>query len=131
MYSVPVFGSSGIKYMHTPPGPDKLPIFVHFLDVPLGKRTYRSPFGLILVFKTGKRFILVAREHRGAQLHLHSPFPRFALFCEFVYVCVCVCAFAPVSPLKGLWFQRRPLYFLHCLATITKASSPLLRRLST
>lgn len=70
-----------------------------------------------------------ASTHRGAQLHLHSPFPCIGLFCECVYVCVC--AFTPVSPLKGLWFQRRPLYFLHCLATITKASTPLLRRLST
>lgn len=70
-----------------------------------------------------------ASTPRGAQLHLHSPFPYIALFCERVYVCVC--AFPPVSPLKGLWFQRRPLYFLHRLATITKASTPLLRRLST
>ena len=42
-----------------------------------------------------------------------------------------VCALVSVGPLKGLWFPRRPLYFLHCLATITKAGTPLLLRLST
>ena len=55
-----------------------------------------------------------------------SPFsPCIALFS------VHVCALVPVGPLKGLWFPRRPLYFLHCLATITKAGTPLLPRLST
>lgn len=57
---------------------------------------------------------------------LHSPFPCIAPFCA----CVCVLSLLSVH-LKGLWFQRRPLYFLHCLATITKASAPLLQRLST
>lgn len=43
-----------------------------------------------------------------------------------------LCDFIPFSPLiKGLWFPRRPLYFLHCLATTTKASTPLLLRLCT
>lgn len=51
--------------------------------------------------------------------------------CAYVCVCVCACAFTSVSPLKGLWFQRKPLCFLHLLATITKASAPLLLRLST
>lgn len=71
-----------------------------------------------------------ASTHRGAQIHLLSPFPLHRCV---LWGCarVCVCAFTPVGPLKGLWFQRRPLYFLHCLATITKASTPLLRRLST
>lgn len=77
-------------------------------------------------------------------LHLHFPLscmaPFFYGFLFFllwicvrtcVCVCVCACAFTSVSPLKGLWFQRKPLCFLHLLATITKASAPLLLRLST
>ena len=65
---------------------------------------------------------------------VHTEVHSFA--CSFSPPCVAlfsehVCALVPVGPLKGLWFPRRPLYFLHCLATITKAGTPLLLRLST
>lgn len=77
----------------------------------------------------------ISVERLHTEVHSFTYTLLFLASLYFVRVCapacVCVCAFTPVSPLRGLWFQRRPLYFLHRLATITKASTPLLRRLST